>query len=164
MKKALFVALFAAASVAASAQKSDKKVNFGLGTLVSFPTGDLNQFQKLGTGIEAQASTNIATNLDGFAQVGVSSFGGKKVGTVEGESLTHIPIIVGARYSANNLLAGAGIGYGIWTGGGSSSNGFLYSPQVGYDFGKVQALANYTSTSVTGGNLSYFGLKMFYKF
>lgn len=166
MKKVFFVALFAVASLAATAQKkSDKKVNFALGASFAIPTGDLNISHKAAPGIEAQASTSLAANLEGFAQVGVGFYSGKDFGGgVKASNLTHVPILVGARYNGNNFLAGAGIGYGLWSGGGSNSNGFMYSPQAGYDFGKIQALANYSATSVSGGTLSTFGVKVFYKF
>jgi len=79
-------------------------------------------------------------------------------------SLLNIPIMAGARFKAGGFFAGAGVGYSRWTSSGTSTGGFLYSPQIGYDLGNFQVLLHYTGTSVTGGSLSSFGLKAFRTF
>ena len=165
MKKGLFIAAFAISALTVSAQKKEEaKVKFAAGVSFSLPTGDAKEFLKAAPGIEAQATLPVATNLEAFAQAGVQFYTGKTVGPIKFSNQTHVPLMVGARYNSK-LILGAGIGYGIWSGSGNSnSNGFLYSPQAGYDFGKIEALANYTSTSVSGGNLSAVGVKVFYKF
>jgi hypothetical protein len=58
-------------------------------------------------------------------------------------------------------LTGAGARYGYFNGDDTPLSGFLYSPQVGFESNRLQILAHYTATSVTGGSLSYFELKVF---
>ena len=97
-------------------------------------------------------------------QTGIHVFQGKSYYGYDDANLLHVPILIGARLKASGFFAGAGVGCGIWASGGESLKGFMYSPQIGYDFGKYDVGINYTSTKVTGGTLSYVGLKAFRKF
>jgi hypothetical protein len=166
MKKSIFLALLICASFSSFAQSDDDKTfKFGIGPSLSLPLGDLKDATSVGVGFELTGVYSLSDNIAAFAQLGIDVF--KSADSFDGESsdnLLHIPLMVGARFTTNGFFAGAGIGYGLWTGGGGSSNGLLYSPQIGYDFGKIQILADYTGTSVTGGSLSYFGLKAFRTF
>ena len=87
-------------------------------------------------------------------------------GDASSSGILHVPLMAGARFKTSGFFAGAGVGYGLWSAGDgeSSLKGFLYSPQIGYDFGRYQLMLNYTSTSVSGGNLPYFGFKFFRTF
>ncbi len=164
MKKVL-LALFLFSSVSLFAQYDDdeKPFHFGIGTAVSLPLGDLKSGTNYGVGLELQPSYALSENLEGFLQAGAHVFKSKSAYGNEDNSL-HIPVLLGARFKAGGFFAGAGVGYGLWSGGGESLKGFMYSPQIGYDGGKIEVGANYSSTSVTGGSLSYFGIKLFRKF
>jgi hypothetical protein len=169
MKKTiLFVSLFFA-SLSTFAQYSnddDKTFKFGLGGAVSLPVGDLKQSATYGVGFEAIGVYSISDNIDAFAQAGVHVFKSTAAGYYgDAANILHIPLMVGARFKTDGFFAGAGIGYGLFhVSGGDGLSGFLYSPQVGYDFGKIQVLANYTASAVSGGTLAYFGLKVFRTF
>ena len=102
---------------------------------------------------------NLSESIAAFAQAGVNIFKCQSVYGGDDASLLNLPIMAGARFKAGGFFVGAGVGYSRWTSSGSSTGGFLYSPQIGYDLGNIQVLLHYTSTSVTGGSLSYFGLK-----
>ena len=149
-------------TVNAQSKAEVKKLTLGVGPVVSFPTGDFGKVYNLGIGAEAQASLGIAPSFEGFGQVGYSSFSVKS--SLGSGSIGFMPILVGARYINNGLSFGAGLGYGSFSGSGSSEGGFTYSPQVGYNFSKIQATLHYTSVSLDGGSFGMFGLKAFYNF
>jgi hypothetical protein len=93
-----------------------------------------------------------------------------------------IPVLVGVNYKAGNFRPGLGIGYstasatfdvsGSLAAGtnleviedASSAGGLTISPQLGYNFNKIDIVAQYLSISASGGNASGFGLKVFYNF
>ncbi|MCW3110427.1 MAG: hypothetical protein JWQ09_4933 [Segetibacter sp.] len=164
MMKTILLALFALSSVSLFAQYDDdeKPFHFGIGTALSLPLGDLKEGTSYGIGVEIQPTYAFAENVEAFLQAGVHVF--KDKSSYGDASLLHIPLLVGARFKAGGFFAGAGVGYGKWTSSGESLNGFMYSPQIGYDGGKIEIGANYTSTKLSAGNFSYFGIKLFRKF
>ena len=160
----MILALVTVAVVSVNAQKSEsKKFTFGVGPVVSFPSGDFSTGYGVGFGGEVEAIMSISNNFEGFAQAGYSSFTGKTISGFKVSSVGFIPVLVGARYS-KDFIGGLGLGYGSFSGGGSSSGGFTFSPQAGYNFGKIEALAHYTSVSTSGGSTNFMGIKVFYKF
>ena len=164
MKKILFFALMLCSAFSAFSQEDDEKtLKFGLGGALSLPTGDLKESVDYGVGFEGMALYRLTPNVHLFSQVGVDVFRGPSY-FGESANLLHIPIMAGARFNVKGFFVGGGAGYGLWSGSGESTRGFLYSPQIGYSFGKANILAHYTSTSVTGGSLSYFGVKFFRMF
>jgi predicted porin len=165
MSKTILLALFVLSSVSLFAQSEDdeKAFHFGIGTALSLPTGDLKEGTSYGIGVEIQPTYAFAPNVEAFLQAGLHVFKDNS-GYGDAANLLHIPVQVGARFKASGFFAGAGVGYGKWTSSGESLNGLMYSPQIGYDAGKLEVGANYTSTKVTGGTFSYFGLKLFRKF
>lgn len=164
MKKLLAVAslFILTQNVNAQSKAEVKKLTVSVGPVVSLPTGDFGKVYNLGIGAEAQASLGIASGIEGFAQAGYSSFSVKS--SLGSGSTGFIPALIGARYINNGLSFGAGLGYGSFTGNGSSDGGFAYSPQVGYNFSKIQATLHYTSVSIEGTSFGMFGLKAFYNF
>jgi hypothetical protein len=167
MTKTILLALFVLSSASLFAQSDDdeKAFHFGVGSALSLPLGDLKEKESTsyGLGFEIQPSYAFAENLEAFLQAGVHVFKSSS-GYGDAGSILHLPILVGARFKTSGFFAGAGVGYGKWTGGGTPVSGLMYSPQIGYDAGKLEIGANYTSTKATGTNLSYFGLKVFRKF
>ena len=165
MKKVL-LSVFLLASISVFAQDDEERgFRFGLGGNLSLPMGDLKEDYSYGVGFEIEPSYGITENIETFMQAGINVFRAKsQFGGDNSNGLLHIPILVGGRYKVSGFFAGAGVGYGLWTASGASSNGFMYSPQVGYGKGKLELALHYSSTTVTGGSLSYFGLKIFRKF
>jgi len=165
MKKLLFSAFLLMLSFSVFAQygDDDRAFRFGLGGALSLPVGDLKESAVYSVGFNAQASYSFTESVQGFVQTGINVFKGEA--DYYGESnILHVPIMAGARLNLSGFLVGAGVGYGLYTADGVSSNGFMYSPKVGYDFGNYEVQFNYTGTSVSGGTLSYIGLRAFYKF
>jgi hypothetical protein len=168
MKKIVLLAALAIAGFAANAQKESKKFTLAAGPVVSFPAGDLSSITTFGIGGEIEGSLSLSESFEGFAQVGYTSFAGKSydvgmgIGSIKLPSTTVVPVLVGGRYVTNGISFGAGLGYASYS--NDLKGGFTYSPQIGYDFGKIKGIVNYTATSVEGGNLSFLGVKVFYKF
>ena len=144
--------------------EDDKDFKFGLGGTVSLPMGDLKKSAVYGVGFEALAVYSLSTNLAAFAQVGLNVFQGKSnYGTAV--NILNLPALVGIRLKSDGFFVGAGVGYGKFSSQvGPAPSGLMYSPQIGYDLGNLQILLHYSSTVVTGGELSYLGLKFFRTF
>lgn len=181
MKKLVFTLLLVTTAFITNAQ--DKKFQIGLGPVISFPSGPLSTTNSIGFGGEFVGSYALAENFQVFTQVGVHSFTGKSfdIGIdlndyrdlfdvaqlkkdLKSPSLTHIPVLVGAKYMVNEFIVGLGLGYGAYASEGSSISGFTFSPQVGLNLEKIDVIAHYTSTSIFNVNYSYFGVKTAYKF
>ena len=144
--------------------EDNKAFKFGLGGTLSVPLGNLKESTTYGVGFEALGVYSLSTNIALFAQAGVNVFKGKSTYGDAG-SILNIPLLGGVRFKSDGFFVGAGVGYGKFNvSGGEALSGIMYSPQIGYDLGNYQLLLHYSSTAVTGGNLSYVGLKFFRTF
>ena len=168
MKKlALVLTVFTASIIGAKAQEG---LTFGVGLNAALPIGDFHQTHTFGIGAHIQAEYPFSEQFKGVFTTGYTSFFGKSVdvpgfGSVKFSSVGQIPFLAGGRfYPSTQFFVGAQIGYGIFTGGGSSTNGFEYRPQIGYDAGQFQIIGCYDGTSVTGGTLSSISVSALYKF
>lgn len=180
MKKILLVlSVFSVSTIVSKAQSKEGNFTLGAGVQVALPTGNLHTTHSFGIGGQIQGEYGFSDNLTGIATTGYTSFFGKTVndsytdpntgttisGSYKYSSVGQIPILVGARfYPSEPIFVGAQIGVGIYSGGGSSSSGFEYRPQIGYDAGAIQVSLFYDGTSVSGGTLGYVGLSGVYKF
>jgi hypothetical protein len=171
MKKILLaLTVISISTLTASAQMAQGDFQFAAGLHLALPTGDLNTTHSFGIGAHIQGEYAFSENLTGVATTGYTSFFGKTISDGFGDnfkvsSVGQIPILAGARYyPSEQFFFGAQIGFGIWTGGGSSTSGFEYRPQVGYNADQFQVILAYDATSVTGGTLGYLGLTGVYKF
>jgi len=135
------------------------------GPVLSVPVGNFKNINTFGIGAELSGILEFSDNLEAFGQVGYQSFLAKSINvfgtTIKGESTSHVPFIFGARYKTNGVLIGAGLGYATY---GKGSSGFTFSPQLGYSLEKIDIIGHFTSSSLGGASLSYFGIKSFYKF
>lgn len=163
VKKALLLALCVCFSFSVFSQWDDdyKPFRFGLGTAISLPTGDLKDASVVGVGFELTANYAVSENMETYLQTGVDVFKAQSDYYGNQSGVLHVPALAGVRLKAAGFFAGAGAGYGYFNSGGNPLKGFLYSPQIGYDTRTLQVMAQYTSTAVTGGALSYFGIKVF---
>jgi len=171
MKKlVLALSIICATAITSRAQMAQGDFHFGVGVHLGLPTGNLNTTSSFGVGGEVQGEYAFTDQITGVATSGYTSFFGKSYNFGGGFSgkypaLGQIPIIVGARfYPSEQIFVGAQVGLGIWTGGSSSTSGFEYRPQVGYNADMFQVILSYDGTSVTGGSLGYVGLTALYKF
>ncbi len=141
-----------------------------------------------GYGFDVIAKKDLSETLEGFGQIGYNTFSGSYIpmGYSASEFSINvktnlIPILVGVNYKAGNFRPGIGIGY---TTGSSTLNisgsfsssteiistykgndgGLTLSPQLGYNFNKIDVVAQYLSISASGGNANGFGLKVYYNF
>jgi hypothetical protein len=169
MKKVLLVIALVAGSFISSNAQAPEGFQFGGGLRLSLPIGDFSKLSTLGIGGELQGEYGFSENLSGVVTTGYSSFLGKTLNvlgtSVKVDATGYIPILAGVRYyPSNNFFVGAQIGYGLFTGSGSSDGGFNYQPQVGYNAEKFQVALNYNGVSKNGGTLSHIGLAGIYKF
>ncbi len=186
MKKIIGLFLIATVlTLTANAQNSDVKFSAGGG----FVSGNFGGETMNGFGFDLIAKKDISETLEGFAQIGYNTFSKSYVPyeyTANELSLNAkinvIPVLVGVNYKAGNFRPGIGIGYSSATakfdvsgslsggtdldviGDATSTGGLTISPQLGYNFNKVDIVAQYLSISASGGNASGFGLKVFYNF
>jgi hypothetical protein len=166
MKKLLTLTAVIVLAIAANAQQkaADKKVTFGVGPTVSLPFGSFGDAYSFGIGAEIEATYHASSSFQAFAQAGYANFSGKTIMSIKIPSVGYIPVLVGGRYVTNGFSIGAGIGYGNFTGSGSSSGGFAYSPQIGYNFGKVNLIGSYNGVSTSGSTSSFAAVKAYYNF
>jgi hypothetical protein len=157
MKKTIFLSMLAIAiNFSANAQKQNFSFSVG-GGLSSISASGGNGNSATGFGVDLVGKTNLSETLEGFVQTGYSSF------SENGASLSNTPFLVGVNFQAGVFKPGLGIGYSNFSGGGSSTGGFAFSPQIGYNIDKVDVVAHYTSTSLNNGSFNIIGLKVLYK-
>lgn len=162
MKKSIliFALVLFTTQIFAQDDENEKAFKFGLGGTISLPLGDLKQSAIYGLGFEALGVYNLSTNIAAFAQLGINVFKSQPIYGDAG-GILNTPLLAGVRFKSDGFFVGAGVGYGRFVSSGNSLSGLMYSPQIGYDMGSYQLLLHYSSTVVTGGNLSYAGLKFF---
>jgi len=150
---------------ASAAQSQDKKAKIGIGPVVSMPTGTFGDINSVGLGAEITASYKILENIELFGQAGMHYFTGKKISLLgmdlgKTEAMKHFPFLAGARFTSEHIFGGVGIGYGIY----EDMSGFTFSPQIGYRLNNLDVILHFTSSSISGSSLGYFGLKTAYNF
>ena len=186
MKKIIGLCLFATVlTLTATAQNSNVRFSAGGG----FVSGNFGGESMNGYGFDFIAKKDLSETLEGFGQIGYNTFSASYVpfGYTSNElslnaKINVIPVLVGVNYKAGNFRPGLGIGYstasatfdvsGSLSGGtnleviqdATATGGLTISPQLGYNFNKVDIVAQYLSISASGGNASGFGLKVFYNF
>lgn len=182
MKKIAILGIFLIISCSLIAQNSSKKLSFAAGPVVYLPISDYNTYYNSGFGAEVEGDYKFSNKLEGFVQVGYSSFSGKRVsGTYLGfpysfnaPKLGYIPLLGGLRYTTGNFTFGVAAGVGTYSTTDSTGGSFTYGPQIGYNTGKIQIVTNMITTTVKTNDpifrsanvssISAIGLKIFYKF
>ena len=170
MKKLLLIATFVVAGLMGAKAQDGSGFHFGAGLSLGLPIGDFGDTHSFGIGVEAQGEYMFSEKFSGVINSGYTSFFGKDVdvpgfGTVEVESVGLIPILAGIRvYPAPQFFIGARAGLSILTGGGESTSGFGYRPEIGYNGGPIQIALSYNGFSKDGETISHIGLTAIYVF
>jgi len=173
MKKQLLIlaVLFLSITAVNAQSKSDDGVVFGGGVNLALPIGNnFSTYYSFGIGLKVQAEKMFTDQVSGIGSIGYTDFFAKSFDDGSGNSVKAsafglIPILVGARYYAStNFFIGAQIGLGIGTGGGSSTSGFDYLPQIGYNADQYQVVLGYNGLSESGGTINHLDLSFVYKF
>lgn len=157
-------------SLTVSAQKNGT-TRFSLGPEIGFATGTFSNIAGFGIGAIIQAEHFYQENLSVTALFGFVDYFGASIPNTNTKykSSLILPLRVGGRYYiGDGFHVGAQIGVGFIS-GASSSTGFAYSPQVGYNFrtskGKaIDATFKYDGYAVSGGSLSALGVRLAYIF
>jgi hypothetical protein len=149
--------------------ESASQFHFGAGISLGLPIGDWSDFWSFGIGVEAQGEYMFSEKFSGVINSGYTSFLGKTVdfglGSQKIDAVGWIPILAGVRvYPSPKIFIGARVGVGILTGGGSSSTGFQYRPEVGYNGGPIQIALGFNGWSKNGENDNFIGLTAIYVF
>ncbi len=169
MKKLLSISLLIATFYGAKAQEQQQQgdFHFGVGLNLGLPIGTFHNVSSFGVGGRVMGEYNFTDQITGVLTAGYTSFFGKTVTVSDGlggtesfkyPSLGLIPVVVGPRfYPVDQFFVGAQAGIGFLTGGGSSTSGFDYFPQIGYNADQFQVILGYNGVSANGqtyGNLS----------
>lgn len=166
MKKVfLFVSIAMISVFSAKAQDNASGFHFGGGVRLAMPIGDYSDFYTFGVGAELQGEYMFTEKVSATATAGYVHFLAKEFAGVKGDGTGLIPVLAGVRvYPSTNIFIGARAGVGILTGGGSSTSGFSYEPQVGYNGEKFQVALGYNGVSVESTTFSHIALSAIFKF
>lgn len=175
MKKLLSISFLIATFFGANAQEQQQgDFHFGVGLNLGLPMGTFHNLSTFGIGGRVMGEYNFTDQLTGVLTAGYTSFFGKTLTftdplggseSFKNPSIGLIPIVVGPRfYPVDQFFVGAQVGIGILTGSGSSTSGFDYFPQIGYNADQFQVILGYNGVSASGttyGNLSLTGVFKF---
>jgi hypothetical protein len=148
--------IFSASRSNNTSQSFDHKTVFKLGSSVLLPTGILAYGAKAGVGLNGSIIAPIATDINFVGDFGVGAF------FAESSSIFSIPVLAGIRYE-NNVILGFSIGLNTYIGGGDTSVGFGFSPQLGYSFGKIDLIGKYITSSHFGFPFNYISIGTYFK-
>lgn len=175
MKKLLSITILIATFFSADAQEQQQgDFHFGVGLNLGLPIGTFHDFNSFGVGGHVQGEYNFTDQITGVLTTGYTAFFGKTYsydygygvsGSAKQPTVGLIPIVAGPRfYPVDQFFVGVQAGIGLLTGGGSSSSGFDYFPQIGYNADQFQVILGYNGVSANGttwGNLSLTGVFKF---
>lgn len=144
MKKLLLSALFMLALCHLSFGQKIGKTKFSigpeLGVAAQNPLKSLpgNKGWGLGIGASGQVEHFFRESMTGLVSFGIISYAGRASGSnTNNKAYTAIPVRIGTNfYAGNRFHAGAQVGVGINSMGGTGSTAFSYSPQIGYSFSR----------------------------
>ena len=169
MKKFFLIVVSAISFCAVNAQKYTGMLQFGGGLNLGLPVGSFSNITSFGIGFEVQGEYMFSDKVSGIVSVSYTDFFGKSVnipgyGNIRYNNVGLIPILLGVRvYPSPQFFVGGKIGYGIFTGSGSSG-GFDFNPQIGYNGSAIQIALGYNGVTQSGGSLGHIGLSVIYKF
>lgn len=168
----LILICFIGISASLSAQKLTKKFSFGLGTEVGLTTGDFKNTYQINGGLTLRLSFHAGP---GFATLtsGVIAFLPKSFNNPDLKAGVLVPVRAGYKYINHHFFAMGEIGYGSFISiykdanddiQKSTTGGFLFAPSAGVQFGTFEVGLRYESVSLSGVNLSDFGLRLGFNF
>jgi opacity protein-like surface antigen len=170
MKKLLLLTavagLFAFSSVNAQVIKSPK---LSVGADFGFPIGDASEGVDFAFGGSLQYQHPVAENFLLTGSAGYLNFKSKKdiLGNTYNSGV--IPVKAGARYYfGENFFVNGELGAGFSTEKGGST-AFIYAPGAGVEFevsdkSSVELGARYEGHSISGGTVSFIGLRAAFNF
>lgn len=171
MKKLLLsLALVAGLGFAASAQTEGAVRKLSIGAEFGLPIGDFGDVYSVGFGGSLQYEHPIAKSLNLTGSAGFLTFTPKKeLKDLGADNFGVIPVKVGAKYYFGGNFYGAGeLGAGFGTNDGSKT-AFIYAPTLGASFSvadksSIDLGIRYEGHSVSGGTLSFIGIRAAYAF
>ena len=171
MKKIQMVLLAVLIAAGSFAQKGNNQI--GLGSDVTFPTGDFGYYFKTGFGGYAKAMLGVGTAGQVTFTTGYTS--NKGIGAEEDWNATMgiLPLLVGYRHYIKNFFVEPQAGYGVYVGKFTedgeffteSAGAFTFAASAGITFtNRVEVSARYQTGGKEGTNFGLFGLRLGYNF
>lgn len=137
-----------------------------IGIHAGIPVGDIGDYSSFALGIDAKYQFLDYESFGIGVATGYTNYFGKDMDfmgeTISMDDIGVIPLAALFRYYPTaNFFLGADLGYGIVTGGGESSGGFYYRPEVGYHNNDWNIFAYYAGVS-DEGSISNVGIGVNY--
>ena len=168
-----FCVLLVCSAMSVSAQNDSKKWSLGFGLEAGSPTGDAKDSYNFTGGLTLRFSYKAGPGFATFT-TGAVVFAPKSLQGQDTKAGLQIPFKAGYKYIfAKHLFIMGELGYSsfryYYKGlnnqlASTSTSGFTYAPTVGANFGAFEVGIKYESVSITGGNLSDFGLRLGFNF
>jgi hypothetical protein len=163
MKKHLLFAAFVMSAIFCNAQQSDtteKTFQMGIGLGAQGLLTDQAAGKVFGVGLSVQAENHFTPQFSGVISAGYNFL----FSTEGGGNAGFIPIQAGPRiYFDKQVFVGVGVGYGILTGGGTSTGAFNYFPNIGINSKNSQVILGYNVVSKNGFSSGFLDLKIVFK-
>ncbi len=169
MKKIFMaIALIAAISVSANAQKGTKQISAGVE--LGLPAGTFGDIAKVGFGVSGKAIFGITGNGSITATTGFANFGYKYYSS---SNVSIIPVLGGYRHNFSGSVKGLyaepqiGVGISMEKFGSAykthnSEVDFTWALGSGYVYQNFDFGLRYQRAQVQGGGLGFFALKVAY--
>jgi hypothetical protein len=176
MKKVLFGVISCALillSVQSNAQSAGKKWSIGFGFTGGIPLGNTKTAFNVAGGLDLRFSYKAGP---GFAtlSVGANAFIPKSFVGVSTKAGLQIPVKVGYKYVIVPhffVMGEAGFSsFRSYYNGGNNNlvsnsvTGFTYAPSIGTEFGAFEVAVRYEGIAVSGGTVSFVGLRLGFNF
>ncbi len=176
MKKVLLVVLscaLALLTVSSDAQSAGKKWSIGFGLTGGLPLGNTKTLFNFTGGMDLRFSIKAGP---GYATLsaGANAFIPKTFTGVKTKAGLQIPVKAGYKYVIIPHLfvmgeAGFSSFRSYYDDGNSnlvssSTSGFTYAPSIGTQFGSFEAAIRYEGITVSGGTISFVGLRLGFNF
>lgn len=169
----LFCLVFVLAGFSVYAQSESKKWSLGFGLEAGVPVGDIKDNYHFVTGLTIRFSYKAGPGFLTFTS-GVIGYDPKKVAGEQTKAALQIPFKAGYKYIfVKHLFIMGELGYSnyryYFAGNNnnlvsSTTGGFTYAPSIGVNFGVFEAAVKYEAIAISGGTVSYAGLRIGFNF
>jgi hypothetical protein len=165
----LFCVVLVFAGFCVSAQRESKNWSLGFGLEAGVPVGQFKDNYHFVPGVTIRFAYKAGPGFLTFTS-GLIGFDPKKVAGEKTKAALQIPFLAGYKYIfLKHLFVMGELGYSnyrYYFGGtngnlaSSTTGGFTYAPSVGINFGVFDAAIKYESIAISGGTVSYAGIRL----
>jgi hypothetical protein len=161
------------AALPSMAQRESKLFSFGFGIEGGIPLSDMKTSYTGGGGVTGRFSLHAGPGFVTFTAGGIA-FAAQNISNNSLKTGVQIPIKAGYKYRIlPHLFIMGELGYSSFRNYyedqnnnvvTSSTGGFTYAPSIGANFGVLELAARYETVQLSGGNISFIGLRMGFNF